>query len=277
MAWSRRPGGGGDQRPGQGGAVPGSLDQDGAAGIGLDAELVDPVVHDRPVAQGAGGQLESLRQRERYKRGRSRASRACARGRPRRSAHGRRCRRGLRRAGPAPGRSPDPGRRAERRARVVAMVASSAQAIFRSGFPLSSLRSRWSPSRTYQPPSGSLAHSPARRDGPRENSGTGVASSPVQPSNAARSSPVRTLMLASSNALRNASSRPRAFGLAGSHRPGAGGEVRLAQPPVLRHRRGVHDRADGVEAVADPAVGGQEGPLGGDGTGDLEQAAGGGR
>ena len=31
------------------------------------------------------------------------------------------------------------------------------------------------------------------------------------------------------------------------------------------------------EAVADPAVGGQEGPLGRDGSGDLEHAAGGGR
>src|SRR6266536_3345242 len=52
-------GGGGDQRPGQGGAVPGALGQDRAAGAGLDAELVYPVVHDQPVAQGACGQLES--------------------------------------------------------------------------------------------------------------------------------------------------------------------------------------------------------------------------
>ena len=34
-------GGGGDQRPGQGGAVPGALHEDGAAGVCLDAELVD--------------------------------------------------------------------------------------------------------------------------------------------------------------------------------------------------------------------------------------------
>ena len=87
------------------------------------------------------------------------------------------------------------------------MVASSAQAIFRSGLPLSSSRSRWSPSRTYQPPSGSLADSPVRLEGPRLNSGTGVASRPVQPSNAARSSSVRTQMLASSSQLMNASSR----------------------------------------------------------------------
>ena len=90
---------------------------------------------------------------------------------------------------------------------VVAMVASSAQAIFRSGLPLSSSRSRWSPSRTYQPPSGSLAHSPVRLDGPRENSGTGVASKPAEPSKAARSCSVRTEMLASSSELMNASSR----------------------------------------------------------------------
>ena len=193
MAWSRRPVVAVISGLGQGGAVPAALDEDGAAGIGLDAELVYPVVHDRPVAQGAGGQLESLRAARRYKRGRSRASRPCARGRRQRPGPGRRCRRGLRRAGPAPGRWPDPDARAARRAAGpwLAMVASSAQAIFRSGLPLSSSRSRWSPSRTYQPPSGSLADRPVRLDGPRENSGTGVASSPVQPSNAARSSPVK--------------------------------------------------------------------------------------
>src|SRR6266702_2045931 len=53
-----QPGGGGDQRLGQGGAVPGSLHEDGAAGAGLDAELVVAVVHDGLVAQGAGGQVE---------------------------------------------------------------------------------------------------------------------------------------------------------------------------------------------------------------------------
>ena len=93
---------------------------------------------------------------------------------------------------------------------VTAIVASSAQAILRSGLPLLSSRSRWSPSRTYQPPSGSLAHRPARCDGPRENSGTAVASSPADPSNAARSSSVKTQMLASSSALMKASSWRRA-------------------------------------------------------------------
>ena len=83
-------------------------------------------------------------------------------------------------------------------------------------------------------------------------------------------------MLASSSALMNASSRPRAA----SAWPGVIGLVRAvrscsAQAPVFRQRRGVHDRADGAEAVADPAVGGQEGPLGGGGAGDAEQPAGG--
>src|ERR1019366_4980255 len=39
-----QPGGGDDQRSGQGRAVPGSLDQDGSAGVCLDAELVSAVV-----------------------------------------------------------------------------------------------------------------------------------------------------------------------------------------------------------------------------------------
>ncbi len=64
------------------------------------------------------------------------------------------------------------------------------------------------------------------------------------------------------------------FGLAGGHRPGAGLEVLLGQAAVLRQRRGVHDRADGAEAVADPAVGGQERQLGGDSAGDAGHAAG---
>ena len=115
---------------------------------------------------------------------------------------------------------------------MVAMVASSAQAIFRSGLPLSSSRSRWSPSRTYQPPSGSLAHRPVRLDGPRENSGTGVASRPVQPSKAARSSSVRAEMLASSSALMNASSRPRAA----SAWPGVIGLVRALRSCSVRRR-----------------------------------------
>ena len=153
----------------------------------LDAELVSAVVHDRGVAQRAGRGGGSARGAPGCRRGRSRASRSCGRGRLRRPARGRRCRRGLRRAGSGPGRSRGSGSRARRAGgrAVVAMVASSAQAIFRSGLPLSSSRSRWSPSRTYQPPSGSLAHSPARLDGPRENSGTGVASRPVPPPKAA--------------------------------------------------------------------------------------------
>ena len=65
------------------------------------------------------------------------------------------------------------------------------------------------------------------------------------------------------------------LGLGGGHRPGAGFEVVLGQAAVFRQRGRVHDFADLAEAVADPAVGGQEGLPGGDGAGDLEQAAGG--
>ena len=82
-------------------------------------------------------------------------------------------------------------------------------------------------------------------------------------------------MLASISALMSASSRLRAASAwPGSHRPGAGVEVLLGQAPVLRQRRGVHDRADLAEAVADPPVGGQERPLAADGAGDAEQPAG---
>ena len=56
-------GGGGDERLGQCRAVPGSFDEDGSAGAGLDAELAGAVVHDRRVAQGAGGQLEPAGER----------------------------------------------------------------------------------------------------------------------------------------------------------------------------------------------------------------------
>ena len=52
-------GGRGDQRLGQGRAVPGSLDEDGAAGIGLDAELVGAVIHDGAVAQCPGREVEA--------------------------------------------------------------------------------------------------------------------------------------------------------------------------------------------------------------------------
>src|SRR5260370_17947724 len=44
-------GGGGDQRLGQGRAVPAAFDEQGAAGAGLDAEPGGAVVHDPLVAQ----------------------------------------------------------------------------------------------------------------------------------------------------------------------------------------------------------------------------------
>ncbi len=53
-------GGGGDQWFGQGGAVPGPVDEQRAVAVGLDAELVGPVVHDGPVAERAGGQVEPV-------------------------------------------------------------------------------------------------------------------------------------------------------------------------------------------------------------------------
>ena len=272
-------GGGGDQRPGQGGAVPGALDEDGSAGVCLDAELVGAVVHDRAVAQGAGGEVEPPGQGLGIGAVVAEpAGLVAAGGRggqdPGAGAAGvfagpgqRQADREVRQAGGAPG-----GRA------VVAMVASSAQAIFRSGLPLSSSRSRWSPSRTYQPPSGSLAHSPVRLDGPRENSGTGVASRAGgavgrraffvgQDGDAGFDQGVDERFQPAAGSL----------DLSRGHLPGAGGEVLLAQPPVLRQRRGVHDRADGAEAVADPAVGGQEGPVAADGAGDAEQPAGDGR
>src|SRR5260370_26099837 len=51
-------GGGGDQRLGQGRAVPAAFDEQGAAGPGLDAELVGAVLHYRPSAHRPGGQVE---------------------------------------------------------------------------------------------------------------------------------------------------------------------------------------------------------------------------
>src|SRR5260370_34582827 len=52
-------GGGGDQRLGQGRAVPGSFHEDGSAGVCLDAELIIAVVHDGVVAQRPGGEVEA--------------------------------------------------------------------------------------------------------------------------------------------------------------------------------------------------------------------------
>src|SRR6516164_2152651 len=51
-------GGGGDQRLGQGRAVPAAFDEQGAPDAGLDAELAGAVVHDRLAAQRPGGQVE---------------------------------------------------------------------------------------------------------------------------------------------------------------------------------------------------------------------------
>ena len=158
---------------------------------------------------------------------------------------------------------------------VVAMVASSAQQIFRRVLPLSSSRSRWSPSRTYQPPSGSLAHRPARLEGPRENSGTGVASRPVQPSYALEFFAGEGGDAGFDQGV-GEGFQPAAvgLGLGRGHRPGAGFEVLPGQAAVFRQRRGIHDRADLAEAVADTPVGGQERPVVTDCAGNTEQPAG---
>jgi hypothetical protein len=58
---------------------------------------------------------------------------------------------------------------------MVRMVASRAQNSFRGNLASGPVVSRRSPSRTYQPPSGSLVAVPRCTDGPRDHSGTGVA------------------------------------------------------------------------------------------------------
>ena len=269
-------GGGGDQRPGQGGAVPGALDEDGAAGIGLDAELVYPVVHDRPVAQGAGGQLESPGQRGGVGAvvaepaglvpaggdgGQDPGAGAAGvfAGPGQRQADGQIGMRG-RRAG-RPGHGGDGGLQrpadlAQRLALVVLAFAVVAFADVPAAVGVA----------------GAQAGALGRAAGEQRDRGGVQAGAAVerrafvvgQDGDAGLEQRVEERLQPAAGS----------FGLAGGHRPGAGVEVRLAQPPVLRQRRGVHDRADGAEAVADPAVGGQERPLGGDGAGDAEQAAG---
>ena len=55
----------------------------------------------------------------------------------------------------------------------------------------------------YQPPSGSLADVPRRAEGPRDHSGTGVASRPTEPSKPESSSGEHTLTDASSRSATN--------------------------------------------------------------------------
>ena len=141
MAWSAQPGGGGDQRPGRGEGSQVLHFQERSAGVRLDAELIGAVVHDGLVgrAGGTGWAGPGVR-----RGGVAEPAGLVGRAAVEAKAPGRRCRRGLRRArvmaSPMARRPPGaaPGERA-----VVAMVASRAQAIFRSGLPLSSSRSRW--------------------------------------------------------------------------------------------------------------------------------------
>ena len=60
MAWSRRRVVAVISGPGRAGQYQVPSDEDGSAGVCLDAELVVAVVHDRPVAQGPGGEVEAL-------------------------------------------------------------------------------------------------------------------------------------------------------------------------------------------------------------------------
>ena len=98
MAWSRSRMVAVISGPGKAGAVPGSLHQDGSAGVCLDAELVSAVVHDRLVAQRAGREVEPCREGLGIGAVVAGPTRAGGRGRRWRPARGRRCRRGLRRA-----------------------------------------------------------------------------------------------------------------------------------------------------------------------------------
>ncbi len=154
------------------------------------------------------------------------------------------------------------------------MVASSAQQILRSGLPLSSSRSRWSPSRTYQPPSGSLAGRPVRLDG---RAGEQRHRGGVQAGAAAQSGSCVLGEDRDAGLQQRVDQRlepvPGRSGLIGGHRLDAGLELAGGQPPVFRQRRRVSGGHDRVEAVPDPAVGGLEGPLGGSGAGYAEQPA----
>ena len=69
------------------------------------------------------------------------------------------------------------------------------------------MTSLWSPSLTYQPPSGSDAEVPDRTDGPRLNSGMTVASRPTEPQKASSSSGSHTLTEASTRSAITASRR----------------------------------------------------------------------
>ena len=264
-------GGGGDQRSGEGGAVPGALDQDGSAGVCLDAELVGAVVHDWLVAQGPGGQGESLGERLGVGAVVAQAAGLVAAGGhrgqhpdagtagvfagPGQGQADGEIRAGGRGAGQAGGGGDGgfqrPGDLPQRLALVVLAFAVVSFADVPAAVGVAGA----------QPgPLGGAAGEQRDRGGVQARRAV----------DAARSASVRAEMLASSSAvderLEPAAGR---LGLGAGHRPGPGCEVRLDQPPVLRQRRGVHDRADGAEAVADPAVGGQERPLGGDGTGDA--------
>ena len=129
-----------------------------------------------------------------------------------------------------------------------------------AALPSGPVPSRWSPSRTYQPPSGSLADVPRRAEGPRDHSGTGVASSPTEPSKPESSSVEHTFTDASSRSATNFSS-----GFLPGCDFGLGQVFALAWPSLqwgatlsFGSRRGVDEREHQMEQVTHLAVTGQE-------------------
>ena len=270
-------GGGGDQRPGQGGAVPAALDQQRSLAVCLDAELVGAVVHDGVVAERAGGEVEALGQGLGIGAVVAEPAGLVAAG-----GHGGQdpgagaagvlagpgqcqadgeIRMRRRRAG-RPGRGGDgglqrPGDFLQRLAFVVLAFAVIAFADVPAAVGIA----------------GRQAGAPGRAAGEQRDRGGVQAGAAVvccaffagQDTDAGFDQCVDERLQPAAGGL----------GLGRCHRPGAGLEVRFTQPPVFRQRRGVHDRADGAEAVADPAAGGQEGPLGGGGASHAEQPAGG--
>ena len=268
-------GGGGDQRPGQGGAVPGALDEDGAAGVGLDTELVVAVVHDRGVAQRPGREVEAPGERlgagavvaepaglVAAGGGRCEDPGAGAAGVFAGPGHGQADREvraaglGVRRpGGGGDGGFQRPGDLAQRLALVVFALAVVALADVPAAVRVAG-RQPGAPGRA----AGEQRHRGGVQAGAAVEGGAFVLGEDrdagLQQRVDQRLEPV-----------------PGRGGLIGGHRLGAGLELAGGQPPVFRQRRRVSGGHDRVEAVPDPAVGGQEGPRGAGGARHAEQPA----
>src|ERR1019366_3714734 len=269
-------GGGADERPGQGGAVPGSLHEEGAAGVCLDAELVSAVVHDGLVSQRPGRTVEALG--ERLGIGAVVAEPA-----------------GLVPAGGGGGQDPGAGAagvlagpgdgQADGQVWTAGRGTGQAGGGGDGGLQRPADLPQWLALAVLAFAVVSLADVPAA---------AGVAGAqPGPPGRAAGEQRHRGGVQAGAAAGggafvlvqdRHAGLEQRVeerfepgaggLGLGGSHRLGAAGEFFCGEPAVLRQRRGIHDRADGAEAVADPAAGGQEAAAAGRGAGDPGQRPG---